>query len=378
MLPTTSFFKQDYLVWPNTSTDRWVRTKRRTTQAKPYDLQLPYFVQESTALRVSGHTQGTLSASLIANSYGENSWAAIWAQGKAWDRFVESASTVPTASLGETLAEMRSSGAMVLSRILQFGTFVRHLKQLRWQEAADSLRIPRKRARDVWSKDRTVAQNVMEVQYGWRPLIRDMYNAMSVLQRDFSDVKARGRGTDFQHYYDAGPPYSPSIDIRWDARVQYTASIRVSNPNLALMSSLGLTNPLGTLAALVPYSFVLDWFTNFSQALEGYNRFMGLTVSNPSTSTRTIVQYSTVWNNYGYSHKCDVETFRRETKLKVPQFHMKPLRGWSPERALNAISLLVLQLPKRPEDRVTVARHNTNPMNWDTERKLPGFKGRLR
>lgn len=377
MLPTTSFSKLDYLNWPATTTNQWQMKKNRTVQAKPYDLRLPYFVQESTAYRVSGHIPGTLSASLIANSYGENSWAAIWAQGKAWDRFVESA-TGPTASLGETLAEMRSSGAMVLSRILQFGTFVRALKQLRWREAADALRIPRKRARDVWSRDRTVAQNVMEVQYGWRPLIRDMYNAMSVLQRDFKDVEARGKGSDYQRYFDAGPAFSPSIDILWFARVQYAASIRVSNPNLALMSSLGLTNPLGTLAALVPYSFVLDWFTNFSQALEGYNRFMGLTVYNPATSTRTRVHYTNVWNNYGYHHRCDVETFRRETVLKVPQFHIKPLRGWSPERALNAISLLVQQLPKRPEDRVTVARHNTNLMDWDTGRKLPGFKGRLK
>lgn len=373
MYPVTGpFAKSEWLLYPPPwQTHRtWHQTTLSYRQAKPYNVRLAYLGQRATSRRITGNEGGTLDAASVVTEYGEDSTSRDWAKIKAWDRFVDQATE--TAQFGETLAEFNQSGASLLRRIRQFDKFVHHLRYLEFGKAADTLELPRKSVRDRWSRDRTVAQNIIEVQYGWRPLIGDMFDAMSVLTRDIGHRVAKGRGSAYRVQNEPGPLYTPSKQIVHRTKVQYLADIRMSNPNLALLSALGLTNPLGTLAALVPYSFVLDWFTNFSQALAGYNRFMGLSIENPSTTVKTELKYVSTWNGYGWQHRVDGETVRRTGDLKVPNFTVKPFTGWSPERALNAISLLILQLPKRAEDRQARARGKQPlPYNWDKDRKIP-------
>lgn len=117
----------------------------------------------------------------------------------------------------------------------------------------------------TWKK---TPQAWLELQYGWNPLMTDLHGAACKLdsnrtrERNYVSVKSKKSLKDTVSYVlDWTPGYGASTCIV-GVSADYTVRLcyRLRNFNLALLSSLGLTNPAEIVWERVPYSFVVDWF----------------------------------------------------------------------------------------------------------------------
>lgn len=173
--------------------------------------------------------------------------------------------------------------------------------------------------------------------YGVSPLISDLYNASETLTRDFSTTKVVGRGQ-------ARGSTSPGIDSSSHiVKVTVVANVRVENPNIYLAQQLGFLNPIQWANEGIPLSFVIDWFSNWSDWINQLTDLSGLAIINPTTSIKVSTKRTftdTYWN-----FKSDYFTYDRY--LGVPNVKLRfayERINW--QRGANAISLLVQFLKK--------------------------------
>lgn len=130
---------------------------------------------------------------------------------------------------------------------------------------------PRQAASNAW----------LELQYGWRPLLSDVYGSAEFLAekhvRDESDVYD-GRESvkvglrDKTTSLIGGPFYS---DISVSGK--YVISYQVTNPLLRYSAMLGMTNPALLAWELTPFSFVVDWFLPIGNYLSNIDSCYGVT-----------------------------------------------------------------------------------------------------
>lgn len=294
---------------------------------------------------------------------------------KCYDKFLSEMSD--RASMGETLAELGSSAKMISERVLQITRFARRLKKGdlpgAWVEltSKDSpRRMPKK-----YATSKSYSGAFLEAHLGWSPLIKDIYSAVDVLQSPLKAQRVRARTSSPFEGYLVVPSHtwrptatypSPYMAksysrVKGKISVQMGANIGVSNPNLWLANQLGLINPAQVAWALVPFSFVADWFVNVSQVLNSATDFVGLSVSGGYTSVRiegSGRDYSERyfrWYNQGYFSGGGIQkdsefTFKgleRTAGLATPSLIFQPYKVPSLWRAATAVSLLVQFLPRK-------------------------------
>jgi len=119
----------------------------------------------------------------------------------------------------------------------------------------------------------------LEYQFGWMPLASDIHGAFDQFQ---TGLKKRGQFSSVQRsLWDNTEVDTTSVnnDVRCTTKVQSRGKIysRVRDRDIANLTSLGLADPLQIAWALVPYSFVVDWFLPVGNMLEGIGATRGLT-----------------------------------------------------------------------------------------------------
>jgi hypothetical protein len=277
---------------------------------------------------------------------------------KARERFVNSLGDA--SSFGATItAEGRETYSMVVGGIVRMAQAARHVKRLELQKAANLLGVPLfERTRKVrvgkrktvlrqemkWPttnywKSKTAANAWLFYSYGVAPLAADIHNGLDVLTRPLPDKRFRGSAKGSAQAFIPNPPYTAD-SFTGQYSVQISANVRVVNPNLWLANQLGLVNPAQWINEAVPFSFVLDWVSNWSQVISQMTDFSGLEVTRPITTT---VYKHTDANRLGSK---SIDLFSRSLDIPEAKLQFAYERfGW--QRGLNAISLLVGFLPKR-------------------------------
>jgi hypothetical protein len=217
-------------------------------------------------------------------------------------------------------------------------------------------------ARKLRKKD--IADQWLSLQYGWKPLLKDIYDLTEGLHhREKTLVKIiKGKSSHvirkksnfsvYQH------PHNPNINTGLhitQAKVMYMVRVR-PNAVLAEPAALGLTNPLVVLWEVTPWSFVVDWVLPVGRYLEqlsathGWTFYDGCRSALEKTSTTggyastkvTVAGTQTTVDSRSFSGGESVyDTFSRTTLAgfpipDVPQFK----NPFSAGHALNAIALL--------------------------------------
>lgn len=141
----------------------------------------------------------------------------------------------------------------------------------------------------------------LELQYGWIPLLSDLYGGMQHLWK-------RNR---FQLPYVKGSAKSPTNHVtqttgadwqigdlwratcEWDCtqKVFVTLCYEITNPQLAELSSLGLINPVEIVWEVLPYSFVVDWLVPISSWLSALTADVGMSFITGSMSWKAESKY---------------------------------------------------------------------------------------
>lgn len=249
-----------------------------------------------------------------------------------------------SASLAVTLAEHRQAVSMIAKRATQLFSFVSALKKLKFTRAASILgltKVPPKVGRS-----KSLANNYLEFHFGWAPLVKDIGNAVEVLQSALPPFSVQGRGSSeaasFTQFNE--PPWQGSYYWYRDralTKVKMHGWVRINNPNLHLANQLGFTNPALVAWELIPFSFVVGWFVNVENFLSQFTDFVGLDIIQPSTTYLTTSSRDSQYPNYGWVYRAERFSFQRFMGFDKPGLLIPPFEGFSVRRGLAAISLLV-------------------------------------
>lgn len=243
--------------------------------------------------------------------------------------------------LGETSSMLTKTAARIAGTVTNF----------RRRFPKDWARIPK-----VGREGKAVPSGWLELQYGWNPLMSDLYGMCEALNsgaiRDHNTVtiKAKKKLDETVEYLEiARPGYMYMYDnIRVKSDCKVVLTYMIDSFKLALLSSLGLTNPLEIIWDRVPYSFVVDWFLpigNWLSAMGGdlgysfvsgyYSRY----VTGVSVGTRYVASTSysraagpSVEGRYGF--------FTRSVYTSAPWPGLYFKSPVSPTHIANALSLL--------------------------------------
>jgi hypothetical protein len=135
-------------------------------------------------------------------------------------------------------------------------------------------------------KSKVLTDSWLETQYAWAPLLSDIDGACEALGefafRDDSQV-VRGKGIQ-ETFHSVGTsvlPIGGGMELWYDvitksrAEVRYIGKVRIyANSELGYTKQnfgLSLSNFLPTIWELVPYSFLIDYFTNVGNLIDAYS-----------------------------------------------------------------------------------------------------------
>lgn len=267
-----------------------------------------------------------------------------------------------SAQLGAAVAEAGEAFSMIASRAGQLFRAARALKRLRFKEFADELLLVNESSSKIRRKVQRAGHDLssvwLEYSYGWKPLLHDIYDAVKVLESPYKDCKVRGRGKDTQTA-SLNTTYGRETIIGQVAskyRLEIGATVKVSNPNLAAASQAGLINPLVPLWEILPFSFVVDWFTPVGNFLENFSFGMGLSFTKQWTAEHLDVwpigvQLAAMpweWYTFGPPQE-DPSLFHISKRYdrwvtNIPTLPKPRLPKFPRDRALNALSLTIQML----------------------------------
>lgn len=128
---------------------------------------------------------------------------------------------------------------------------------------------------------RDLASKWLQLQYGWRPLMSDIYGLSEEIDRKMHDVGVFVYGSAThkmsQSFTEKEFP-NQSAQISGSSVTKYKTKYRykVDSATAARLKHIGLSNPALTIWELIPYSFVVDWVIDVGGYLELLDATVGL------------------------------------------------------------------------------------------------------
>lgn len=195
--------------------------------------------------------------------------------------------------MGDAFLDYRRTGLKVAKTATKLATAALAVKSGKFQKAATILGINRPgKLPAVMKKTRLagkhVAKNWLEFQYGWKPLMNDIFGTAEHLAKRNSEspqrfgcvVKSRKsrEGTIYvygQNNLDIPFRVNTNGATDWNNSVFVRMDYRQKHADMAELARTGITNPLEVAWELVPFSFVIDWFAPVNKFLSALDAESG-------------------------------------------------------------------------------------------------------
>lgn len=257
------------------------------------------------------------------------------------------------ASLGVTLASMKQSRDMIVDRSQKIASIFEKVEH----RIVERQRSPGQKKRDRRKAVQDRAGDFLEWEFGWMPLVEDIKNSLGALGNYIPD---RWISSSVQDSYNV----SRSVDLYdysyrqhdfGSFQVKLGANLVFDNPNLFLLNRLGLLNLPGVAWDLIPWSFVVNMFTNMGQMVNSVTDFVGCSVQNPSFTRSAFVTREDhlfagqkAWQRPGVQGYASSTVYERQKKrltgaLPTPSLQLK-LPELNLELAGIAISLILQKI----------------------------------
>lgn len=246
-----------------------------------------------------------------------DAWAKL--ENRVYSRFMGKVKST-SANLGVTLATYRQTFDMVATRAEKLAGSLKSLeRQLR--------KIPR--ARRLKNYAIGSAGLMLEGSFGWVPLMMDLKDSLNTLARGSGPQWIRASASEIYYWSETmttRPVKGWTVTDTVQSILRGTYSAKASyDENLFLMNRLGLVNLPGIAWDLVPWSFVMNMFSNMGQCVNSLTDSIGVTFSD-SSYTRSA---STLLDKQGRYNGTDVVGFfhttaygrdkRRSTGIPIPR-----------------------------------------------------------
>lgn len=354
------------------------RTKSGYKQPEPYDTPTPYSSLDSvfTFTGDEDNISPGFDATVNLREEDQDMFAptVVAANNRAYERMVGRLGDASSWGATST-AERKDTFGMLCVLLETVLRAANHARKGNLMGVASVLRVPyeektvvtvRRRKRKtfrfrkrviVYPDGRTLAKTAGSAwllwSYGVGPLMSDMYATVEILQAPLPSRTIRGGAkASKSDIYSRGTPGSYFSSSKYDftASVRCAVEVAVTNPDIWLANRLGLVNPVQWINEAIPFSFVVDWFSNLSSVIGSLTDFYGLRLTNPRTTsiidtTWTQVQGYPSDERRDYSFKRKYTRFRRVLSIPQPKLQFAYER-FSVQRGLNALSLLLGFLPR--------------------------------
>jgi len=211
----------------------------------------------------------------------DSRWATM--DNRALAKLNARANTGIQANMAQNLAQYTLTTNMIAKNATNIAASVMLLRKGKFSAAADKLfqnaRTPGVGIRKGNpSKSKSLANNWLELQYGWKPLLSDIDESMRILANymegstSVQEVSATASQAWELRTPKTGPIATPPyVGVEVDTtrlKTRYSLKYRVSSHTTNMLSQLGFTNPLSLVWEILPWSFVVDWFLPIGPYLE--------------------------------------------------------------------------------------------------------------
>lgn len=168
--------------------------------------------------------------------------------------------------IGNFLAEGQKTADLIGSTAKQIATSVTNYRRITplavWNQI---LQHEGHVARENWC---LIPSSWLQLQYGWKPLLSDVYGAINHLKKRerfsvaYVSARAHKSNTVKMNSTTTGGDRGGSCTWSWQSKQDVWVNLvyGLLNPILAELSSLGLINPAEIVWETMRYSFVVDWF----------------------------------------------------------------------------------------------------------------------
>lgn len=336
------------------------------TQRKPYVHPLSFFtaIYENTISVMPYFNEGLEHSCYdlppsIATSERQNTL------NKCYGKFQNSA--VETAQGANNLLEMKGNFATIAKHATTLAKAYTQVKKGNVSGALKTLGVSNPKgslSKRITKRAKQPADAWLEMHFGWVPLAKDIGTSLDAIQKpDLGRTRYRsGSISNYSSPFHIDQTFGHNHQVNWgnygegSVSVRMQAAIRTSNPNALLANQLGFVNPLSVAWEAVPFSFVVDWFSNVGQVLSACTDFVGLTLEDAFTSTLYSALRSEYWTNTFNDHSSpdsyEAHAVRyvyasRSLGIEGPSLSFKPFKGFSSVRGATAISLLVQTLKSK-------------------------------
>jgi len=207
-------------------------------------------------------------------------------------------------NLAQSYAERKQTTNMIAKSVNRLASAAMAVRRGNFRHASElfGMRHPSsKLKREIKPHPDNLANHWLEFQYGWKPLLSEIYGAAELLAktyelerptvvkatkiREFSELKYPGA-----YFYQGLHVAECLVDSKGSSRCTYVIEFIEDDAHIARMSSTGIANPLLLAWELLPYSFVIDWFLPVGNYLGNLDATTGLSFLRGS---KTIVLHST-------------------------------------------------------------------------------------
>lgn len=195
----------------------------------------------------------------------------------------------------------------------------------------------------------SLSNAILEVQYGWRPLLQDAHSFGEALGEIMTKVPRETYRVQRKITVDDEANTSVTFHRRTTKSVVLKVIIECEPSNRQI---LHMNDALGAIWEATPWSFIADWFIPINSYLDAVNLTRQISFASVTKSTKTVQailfksadNYHSFSGGDGYYNKqvTLVRTLENlSTLAAVPLPAFKPLsKVLSPEHALNAFALL--------------------------------------
>lgn len=252
-------------------------------------------------------------------------------------------------NLGIILAEGRKTSQMIATRTLQVLRAFRSIRRGRWRDAARLLGI----SYQPGKAGMTPHQLWLEMQYGWKPYLGDIYGAVKSLNKSFREEGQLIRVSRQLVREDATPPPYGGPGSGGSSRltVKAIAYYEVHSSTAVMLQEAGLINPFQVAWEVVPFSFLLDWFIPVGNMLQASTASWGMRFKDGCYVYTVRAKYSVTinpnksggsWVTLSNNRKAVSELFGMQrvpmVSVPLPGFYMTS--PFSSTRVANALALV--------------------------------------
>lgn len=211
------------------------------------------------------------------------------AQDRALHRLIDKSGNQINANLAQDLAQIGQTTRLIGDTARRLANTMKELKKGNLPKAIETLYTPgspKFRRNGGPTKSKSTANNWLEMQYGWKPLLMDVRGSMEALarynlantyiHRVSASATVKSKSSSPLLAPGGALPVVGKLMTEDSSTYKYIMRYKLQDRLTAFLAQTGFTNPVNLAWEILPYSFVIDWFLPIGPYLETLSAWDGM------------------------------------------------------------------------------------------------------